>query len=138
LQALASMPDFNRQMESLSAAAQRVVDTNAQYSELTFAADEARSNGELTRYSTLRQQMAAKGQQYQQAVIAREQAKGAFVRALKRAPEARYLDDDALLFIASWIDRRTRNNPEKLAAAGQAANLFRDLAAAAAAQGASQ
>ena len=42
------MPDFNRQMENLSAAAQRVVDTNAQYSELTFAADEARSNGELT------------------------------------------------------------------------------------------
>ena len=78
LQALASMPDFNRQMENLSAAAQRVVDTNAQYSELTFAADEARSNGELTRYSTLRQQMAAKGQQYQQAVIAREQAKRRF------------------------------------------------------------
>lgn len=78
LQALASMPDFNRQMENLSAAAQRVVDTNAQYSELTFAADEARSNGELTRYSTLRQQMAAKGQQYQQAVIAREQAKKRF------------------------------------------------------------
>ena len=87
LQALASMPDFNRQMENLSAAAQRVVDTNAQYSELTFAADEARSNGELTRYSTLRQQMAAKGQQYQQAVIAREQAKSAFVQALKRTPE---------------------------------------------------
>ena len=122
------MPDFNRQMENLSAAAQRVVDTNAQYSELTFAADEARSNGELTRYSTLRQQMAAKGQQYQQAVIAREQAKSAFVQALKRTPEARYLDDDALLFIASWIDRRTHNNPEKLTAAGQAANLFRDLA----------
>lgn len=104
------------------------MDTNAQYSELTFAADEARSNGELTRYSTLRQQMAAKGQQYQQAVIAREQAKSAFVQALKRTPEARYLDDDALLFIASWIDRRTHNNPEKLTAAGQAANLFRDLA----------
>ena len=142
LQALASMPDFNRQMENLSAAAQRVVDTNAQYSELTFAADEARSNGELTRYSTLRQQMAAKGQQYQQAVIAREQAKSAFVQALKRTPEARYLDDDALLFIASWIDRRTHNNPEKLTAAGQAANLFRDLAghfdAAAANPGASQ
>ena len=142
LQALASMPDFNRQMENLSAAAQRVVDTNAQYSELTFAADEARSNGELTRYSTLRQKMAAKGQQYQQAVIAREQAKSAFVQALKRTPEARYLDDDALLFIASWIDRRTHNNPEKLTAAGQAANLFRDLAghfdAAAANPGASQ
>ena len=142
LQALASMPDFNRQMENLSATAQRVVDTNAQYSELTFAADEARSNGELTRYSTLRQQMAAKGQQYQQAVIAREQAKSAFVQALKRTPEARYLDDDALLFIASWIDRRTHNNPEKLTAAGQAANLFRDLAghfdAAAANPGASQ
>ena len=142
LQALASMPDFNRQMENLSAAAQRVVDTNAQYSELTFAADEARSNGELTRYSTLRQQMAAKGQQYQQAVIAREQAKSTFVQALKRTPEARYLDDDALLFIASWIDRRTHNNPEKLTAARQAANLFRDLAghfdAAAANPGASQ
>ena len=110
--------------------------------ELTFAADEARSNGELTRYSTLRQQMAAKGQQYQQAVIAHEQAKSAFVQALKRTPEARYLDDDALLFIASWIDRRTHNNPEKLTAAGQAANLFRDLAghfdAAAANPGASQ
>ena len=123
LQALASMPDFNRQMENLSAAAQRVVDTNAQYSEL-------------------RQQMAAKRQQYQQAVIAREQAKSAFVQALKRTPEARYLDDDALLFIASWIDRRTHNNPEKLTAAGQAANLFRDLAghfdAAAANPGASQ
>ena len=59
-----------------------------------------------------------------------------------RTPEARYLDDDALLFIASWIDRRTHNNPEKLTAAGQAANVFRDLAghfdAAAANPGASQ
>ncbi len=141
LQALASMPDFNIQMAKLKNAAQAVVDANAQYSELTFASDEARTNGELTRYATLRQQMAAKGQQYQRAVIAREKARTAFVQLLKQTPEARQLDDGTLLYTAAWIERRAHDNPNKLAAAGQAANLFRDLAGqfeAAAASGASQ
>ena len=128
LQAIASMPDFNRQMEELHAAAQRVVDANAQYSELTFAADQARSDGEPARYAALRQQMEAKGKQYQQAVIAREQSLAAFVQRLKGTADARYLDDDSLLYAASWIERRVHGNPGKLAAAGQAANLFRDLA----------
>ena len=128
LQAIASMPDFNRQMEELHAAAQRVVDANAQYSELTFAADQARSDGEPARYAALRQQMEAKGKQYQQAVIAREQSRAAFVQRLKGTADARYLDDDSLLYAASWIERRVHGNPGKLAAAGQAANLFRDLA----------
>lgn len=128
LQSIASMPDFSRQMDALHAAAEEVVSANAQYSELTFAADEARSNGEFARYATLRQQMEAKGRQYQQAVIARERSREAFVRQLRKTPEARALDNASLLYIAEWIERRVRNHPEKLAAAGQAANLFRDLA----------
>lgn len=128
LQSIAAMPDFTRQMEDLHAAAQRVVDANAHYSELTFAADQARSAGEPARYAALRQQREDKGKQYQQAVIAREQSRATFVQRLKRMPDARCLDDDSLLYAASWIERRVRDNPEKLAAAGQAADLFRDLA----------
>lgn len=129
LQAIASMPDFSRQMEALHAAADAVVSANAQYSELTFAADEARSHGEYARYATLRQQTEAKGRQYQEAVIARERSREAFVRQLRRTPDARMLDNASLLYIAEWIERRVRNSPEKLEATGQAAGLFRDLAA---------
>lgn len=141
LQAIATLPDFNGQVEHLKAAAQAVVDTNAHYSELTFAADEARANGDQARYSTLRQQMSAGGQQYQQAVIAREQVRNAFVQRLKQTQDARLLDDSSLLYIASWIERRAHNNPNKLKAAGQAAALFRNLAEhfeASAASGATQ
>lgn len=129
LQAIASMPDFLRQMEALRAAADAVVNANAQYSELTFAADEARSNGEYARYATLRQQTEAKGRQYQEAVIARERSREAFIRQLKRTPDVRALDNASLIYIAEWIERRVRHRPEKLEAAGQAAGLFRDLAA---------
>ncbi len=129
LQAIASMPDFLRQMEAVHAAADAVVSANAQYSEVTFAADEARSNGDYARYNTLRQQTEAKGRQYQEAVIARERSREAFIRQLKRTPDARTLDNASLLYIAEWIERRVRHHPEKLPAAGQAAHLNQNLAA---------
>ncbi|MEG2005396.1 MAG: hypothetical protein RR014_05090, partial [Bilophila sp.] len=126
LQGVAALPDFSQQMNDLKQAAQRVVDTNAVYSELVFAHDEARAQGKNT--AALRQRMEAASQTYRQAVIAREQHREAFAQLVKKNPAARSLDDESLLYIASWIERRVRTHPDKMDATLQAATLFLDLA----------
>lgn len=76
------MPDFNRQMENLSAAGPACRGHQRPILRIDIRPPmKPAPTAELTKYSTLRQQMAAKGQQYQQAVIAREQAKSTFVQA---------------------------------------------------------
>lgn len=128
LQGVAALPDFTRQMDELKQAAQRVVDANAQYSELVFASDEAREQGNTARAETLRQRMDSASHTYRQAVIDREKSREAFAQLVRKNPTARDIDSESILYIASWVERRVRKAPDKMEATFQAATLFLNLA----------
>lgn len=128
LQGVAALPDFTQRMDKLREAAQKVVEANARYSELLFARDAAREEGKRTAEEILHQRLDDASQSYRQAVLARERSRDAFAKAIRKNPAAASLDNDTLLYIASWVERRVRNHPEKNDATLQAATLFLELA----------
>ena len=131
LQSVGAMQDFAARMDGLKNATQSVVEANARYSELVFELDNARELKQTANIERLNDQSQRAGQSYQQAVIKREQVREAVVATLRQNPAARLLDDDTLLFVAHWAERRVRSeNPETaMDATLQAATLFLDLAA---------
>ena len=57
-----------------------------------------------------------------------DDAADALALAIKKNGDARRLDNDTVLFVAAWVDRRVRSHPAKMDATLQAATLFLDLA----------
>lgn len=128
LQSVASMPDFLSRGDTMRVAAQKVVEANARYSELVYQQDQARESGNTARQNALAPQVQAAAQAYQQAVVQREHAREAFARALAKNPAARSLDDETRVYVGQWVERRVRENKNKMDAAQQAATIFQDLA----------
>lgn len=128
LQGVSALPDFNQKMDALREAAQKVVEANARYSELLFARDAAKEEGNQTAEEILHQRLDDASQSYRQAVVARERSRDDFAKAIRKNPAAATLDNETLLYIASWVERRVRNHPEKNDATLQAATLFLELA----------
>lgn len=128
LQGVASLPDLTQRMDALHEAVRRVVAVNAAYSDAVFAFDAAREQGDTARAAALRRQVDAAGQRYREAVVERERTAAALARAIRHNAAARALDDDTLLYVASWVDRRVRQKPQAVEAAFQAATLFLELA----------
>lgn len=126
LQGVGAMTDFSSRVERLHKAAQHVVEANARYSELTFALDEARERH--TDSAGLAQKVEAAAATYQQSLIDRERTREAFAAQIRKNPAARALDDETLIYVALWIERRVKNDPARMDAALQAATLFLDLA----------
>lgn len=128
LQGIAALSGFSARMDDLRRSAQNVVRANSRYSELVFARDAAQERGENARVAGLQEQVAEAGRIYQQAVVSREQSRDALALAIKKNGDARRLDNDTVLFVAAWVDRRVRSHPAKMDATLQAATLFLDLA----------
>ncbi len=128
LQGIASLPDFSDQMHDLQQSAQHVVSSNARYSELVFARDSAREQGNMARAEELQQKVTEAGTIYRKAVVSREQSRDALALAIRKKGNVRYLDNDTILYVAAWVERRVRNHPEKMEATRQAGVLFLDLA----------
>lgn len=136
LQGVAALPDFTGRMDALRAAAQRVVDTGNRYSELVLAQDAARESGDPARVAEVRARVDAASRAYRQAVVDREKAKSELAVAIRTNPAARLLDDDTLLYIASWVERRVVGSPsspdapdvaDAMDAVLQGATLFLEL-----------
>lgn len=128
LQGVASLPDLTRRMDDLHEAARRVVAANSAYSDVVFAFDAAREQGDAARAAELRRQADAAGRRYREAVVERERVAAALARAIRQNAAARALDDDTLLYVASWVNRRVSKQPQAVEAAFQAATLFLELA----------
>lgn len=128
LQSVAAMPDLLVRGDAMRNAAQQVVDTNARYSELVYEHDVARESGNTARAEALSIRVREAAQVYQQAVVARERVRVDFARSLAKNPAARGLDDETRIYVGQWVERRVRENKDKIQAAQQAAIIFQDLA----------
>ena len=127
LQGIAELPDFTARMDAQRRLAQNVVSTNARYAELVFARDEARAAGDKARAALLQQSVDEASHAYQNAVLLREQGRDQLAAAIRKNQGARTIDNDTLLYIAAWVERRIHNDPSRLAATSKAAQLFHDL-----------
>ena len=128
LQGISEVSDFGERMQRQRQLAQQVVQTNARYSELVFARDEASASGNTSRLMELQPVVDAAAGAYRQAVLAREQGRDSLAGAIRKNRGLRQFDNDTLLYVAAWIDRRASGTPSGMAAAGKASQLFSDLA----------
>ncbi len=106
LQGVAALPNFTGRMDALKTAAQRVVDAGNRYSELVLAQDAARESGDSARAAEVKARVDAASRAYRQAVVDREKTRADLAAAIRANQAARLLDDDTLLYVASWVQRR--------------------------------
>ena len=109
-------------------ASQVVVDINAQMAEAVFAVDQLRENNAGdSQVSTAQLRVDGLSARYRRALEERAALQRTLVAAIRQGG-GQALDDDSLLFVAQWIDRRLRSDPQALASVQASAGILRDLA----------
>ncbi|MBD5557588.1 MAG: hypothetical protein HDQ92_03245 [Desulfovibrio sp.] len=127
LEGVASLPDMAAQLAHVEKLAQNAVDINAQMAQAVFELDEKRAA------NAPRQELAA-GQlrvdglaaRYRRALDEQNTAQRALVAAIRK-DGGQGMDDEGLLFVAHWVERRLAADRNALAAVRAAAGVLRDL-----------
>ncbi len=125
LQGIAAMPEFIKKMNQVHIASQKVIDASNNYTN-TIEHIDAKSTKNSQAQLTLRVELAA--QAYQKAIIHREKMLTSVVHLIKQNAAARILDNTSILYVAYWVERRVKKDPEKMDTVLQAATIFLDLA----------
>ena len=128
LEGVASVPNLAARLREEEKAAQVVVDINAQMAEAVFAVDQLRENNAAdSQVSTAQLRVDGLSARYRRALEERAALQRTLVAAIRQGG-GQALDDDSLLFVAQWIDRRLRSDPQALASVQASAGILRDLA----------
>ena len=128
LEGVASVPNFAARLREEEKASQVVVDINAQMAEAVFAVDQLRENNAGdSQVSTAQLRVDGLSARYRRALEERAALQRALVAAIRQGG-GQALDDDSLLFVAQWVDRRMRSDPQALASVQASAGILRDLA----------
>ena len=128
LEGVASVPNLAARLREEEKASQVVVDINAQMAEAVFAVDQLRENNAAdSQVSTAQLRVDGLSARYRRALEERAALQRTLVAAIRQGG-GQALDDDSLLFVAQWIDRRLRSDPQALASVQASAGILRDLA----------
>ena len=128
LEGVASVPNLDARLREEDKASQVVVDINAQMAEAVFAVDQLRENNAAdSQVSTAQLRVDGLSARYRRALEERAALQRTLVAAIRQGG-GQALDDDSLLFVAQWVDRRLRTDPQALASVQAAAGILRDLA----------
>ena len=128
LEGVASVPNLDARLREEEKASQVVVDINAQMAEAVFAVDQLRENNAAdSQVSTAQLRVDGLSARYRRALEERAALQRTLVAAIRQGG-GQALDDDSLLFVAQWVDRRLRTDPQALASVQAAAGILRDLA----------
>ena len=128
LEGVASVPNLAARLREEEKASQVVVDINAQMAEAVFAVDQLRENNAGdSQVSTAQLRVDGLSARYRRALEERAALQRTLVAAIRQGG-GQALDDDSLLFVAQWIDRRLRSDPQALASVQASAGILRDLA----------
>lgn len=128
LEGVAAVPDLSKRLKGLEQLAQAAVDINAQMTVAVFDLDQLReSKAPASRISTAQLRVDGLSARYRRALEERGTAQRALVAAIRKGG-GQALDEDSLLFLAHWVERRLRQDPQALASVQSAAGILRDLA----------
>lgn len=138
LEGVAAVPDVRGRLQEVERLAQNAVDINAQMATAVFELDSLREA------NAPRQELAA-GQlrvdglsaRYRRALDEQAAAQRSLVAAIRKGG-GQGLDEDSLLFVAAWVDRRLAAGGQALDSVRSAAGVLRDLARRCAQIGAAQ
>lgn len=125
---IAAVPDFRQRMENLNKSAQKAIDIHTQVGEAVFVLDEAREASKDGPIEAAQLRVNGLNAQYRRAIDERTQAQQSLVNAVRGTDSPRILDDDTVLFVAHWMERRLEKQPEALQSARAAAQILHDLA----------
>ena len=122
------MPDLGKRIKGLEQISQNVVDINSQMTAAVFDLDQLRENkASQPEIATTQLRVDGLSARYRRALEERAAAQRALVAAIRKGG-GQALDDDSLLFVAYWVDRRLREGPQAPASVQSAAAVLRDLA----------
>lgn len=128
LEGVASVPDLNKRIKGLEQISQNVLEINSQMTTAVFDLDQLReSKASQPEITTTQLRVDGLSARYRRVLEERAAAQRALVAAIRKGG-GQALDDDSLLFVAYWVDRRLQEGPQALASVQSAAGVLRDLA----------
>jgi hypothetical protein len=126
---IAAMPDLPDRIDNINRANQHTITLHRQLTENVFALDEAREAKNTADIRSIEAKIENLNWRYRTSLQGQSNARAALVSAIRNKGHSRtlLLDDDSLLFLALWIDRRMDNQGDALAAVRKASDLLTDL-----------
>jgi hypothetical protein len=125
--AVAAMPDLKAHLESFSKANQQTIALHRQITENVFALDEAREKKDDASIPGIEARIEDLNGRYRASLQGQSRARAALVAAARKNGPAHRLDDDSVLFLVLWIERRMDKQADALDAARKTAALLHDL-----------
>lgn len=106
LRGVASVPDLDARVQAVHEAGQEVVRANGLFAEVLYAYEEARDAGRAAEAETLRRRLSESSSLTEKAIQARNSARRALTDAIRRGAGGRTPGEDALIYLAEWVQRR--------------------------------
>lgn len=125
---IAAVPDLRERMDKVNKSTQQAIDIHSQVAEAVFVLDEARDAGKDGPIEAAQLRVNGLNAQYRRAIDERTLAQQALVASIRGTGEGRTLDEDTVMFVAMWIERRMAKQPEAQQTAKVAAQILQDLA----------
>ena len=126
---IAATPDLKERIDAVNTVNQRTIALHKQITENVFALDEAREKNNDAGIPGIQARIENLNERYRTSLQGQSNARAALVSAIRnngRAPTPR-LDDDSVLFLALWVERRMDKQADALHAVRKAAALLTDL-----------
>lgn len=128
LEGVAATPDLSQRLKGLDQLSQAAVEISSQMTVAVFELDQLRENkAPASQISTAQLRVDGLSARYRRALEERGAAQRALVATIRKGG-GQALDEDSLLFLARWVERRLRQDAQALASVQSAAGILRDLA----------
>ena len=126
LEGVAATPDLDARLRQMDAAAQNTVGINRQLAEATFEYDQLReAKASQAQLNTAQLRVDGLGARFRRSLEEQAVAQRALVNAVRRGA-GQTMDDDELIFVARWADRRLKQDPQAMASVQTSAGILRD------------
>lgn len=122
------IPDLGARLASIDSLGQKSVEENAQLAEAVFELDQLREQkASRTQIEATQMRVTGITARYRRAIEDQESAQRALAAQIRKEA-GQGLDEDALLFMAAWVQRRLAEDPGATAALRASVGIMRDLA----------
>ncbi len=123
---IGNLPDFGERMTHVETLSQESLNVHSQLTDAVFDLDTAREEGNETAQRAAQLRIDGLNATYQRILADRQTAREDLVNAIYGADElAKTVDQDTVLFVAEWLDRRESASGESSLAV---ARILRDMA----------
>lgn len=125
---IAELPDLKNRTEQVNAVGRQNIALHAQVMETVFALDEAREKDDKGGIGKLEAKLADLDARYRAGLQAHSAARAALISAIRKGGAGAHMDDDSVLFVSLWMERRMERQADVPDTARTASELLKDLA----------